>query len=105
MTTTTPSALSALDHDQVEHARALVTNTLKSHGLTRAELRAALQPGYGLAAYRREHPALWEAETPRDRAANAAGRLLLRFSHELHLPFEAPQGPSALTIAEELLDE
>jgi hypothetical protein len=104
MTTTTLSALSALEHDEVEHARDLVEGALKRNGLTRAELRAVLQPGFQRAAYQRgEHPSQWACETAHDRKVVAAGRLLLRLRRELGLPLEAPQGPSALSVAEELL--
>jgi len=102
--TTTTGTLGHIDHDQAEHARDLVNGALKRSGLARAELRAVLQAGFVPARYNSsEHPSLWASATPHDRAVSTAGRLLLRLHHELHLPLESLQGPSALSIAEELL--
>ena len=99
----TTGTLAALDHDQVERARDLAAGALKRSGLTRAEMRAALQAGFGQALHSREHPSMWAADTPKERAACAVGRLLLRLRNDLSVPLEAVQGPSALSIASELL--
>jgi len=99
MTTT----VEALEHDQAALAHKLVDGAMRHCGLTKAELRAALPAGFGKAAYNHDHPSMWASETPRDHAVNAVGRLLLRLHHELALPLESVQGPSALSIASELL--
>ena len=96
------TTLEALEHDEAERAQALVNGALKRNGLTRAELRAELQPGYGQAVAG-GHPSTWASATARDRAVIAAGRLLLRLRNELFLPMEAASGPSAISIATELL--
>jgi hypothetical protein len=98
MTTT----LQALEDDQAEHARDLVAAALKRAGLTKAEMRAELQAGYGQ-AMSGGHPSAWPSETPRDRAVIAAGRLVLRLRDELFLPIQSVIGPSAISIATELL--
>jgi hypothetical protein len=103
MTTTTTGALAALEDDQAEHARDLVNGALKRSGLTKAELRTAMPAGFGRALHYSDHPSTWASATAHDRAVVAAGRLLLRLRDELFLPMESMVGPSAISIATELL--
>ncbi len=104
MATKTKTTVELLEQDEAARAVALVEGSLKRNGLTKAQLRDALESGYGK-VLDREHPTVWSPPvTPREKAVQAAARLLLRIAHELNLPVMALQGASAKSVLAELLE-
>jgi hypothetical protein len=92
-----------LQHDEYTTAAAIVEATLKAQGMSKAQLREALQSGLSAALYD-GHPTTWRRpDTPREARVHATARLLLRLARELALPLTGVAGASAVGVTEELL--
>ena len=102
-TTMVQKTLALLEHDEADRASALLEGALKRNGLTRAQLRDALESGYGK-VLEGEHPTIWTSPTtPREQAVQVVARLLSRLRRECGLPLEAQAGASAMSVLREML--
>jgi hypothetical protein len=93
-----------LDHDDAATASELVGRTLKTTGLSRAALRAALPRAERYVLYDPRGP--WPTTTPDEVAAATAANLLIRMARDVGVPLggNTVLGATALGIARELLD-
>jgi hypothetical protein len=96
------NTLTMLPHADCDEARRLLASALEADALTPARMRAALEPGWGLARWGGD-PAHWPVTSGLEKDAAAVGRLLLKLRLKLGVPLEDLSGPSAKSVLRELL--
>jgi hypothetical protein len=105
--TTKTTKVTGIEADEAEAALQLLEGALDRNGMSKSQMRDALESGLGRAMWEGP-PSLWTAATAAERHRDAAGRLLLRLGRELGLPLASggigPGYPvSAVSVARELL--